>query len=101
MSKNENNLSLAVVPEQFLIRMEFELNEVKAILKAKNEEEINQQWIDSIKIPELLGISRKTWQTYRDKRLISFSQIGNKIYVKRADLEGFMNEHRIDKDCKS
>ena len=49
-----------------------------------------------VKIPKLLGISQKTWQTYRDKRLIPFSQIGSKIFVKRADLEKFMESHYIE-----
>lgn len=97
MSPTENNLNLAVVPQNFLNKMEVEIREMKAILMAKSESEINSQWIESVKIPKLLGISRKTWQSYRDKKLISFSQIGSKIYVKRVDLENFMNDHYIDK----
>jgi hypothetical protein len=95
MSKDENNLSLAVVPQDFLDKMEAEMNQIKALLKAKNESEINFQWIESLEIPKILGVSRKTWQTYRDKRLLPFSQIGSKIYVKRADLEEFMMSNRI------
>ncbi|MBJ2197639.1 DNA-binding protein [Muribaculaceae bacterium Isolate-113 (HZI)] len=44
---------------------------------------------------KLLGISPKTWQNYRDQRLIPFSQIGRKIYVNRADLDAFLRQHRI------
>ncbi len=43
----------------------------------------------------MLGISPKTWQNYRDQRVIPFSQIGRKIYVCRADLEDFMRSHYI------
>lgn len=95
MKKNVNNLNLAVVPEDFLTRMESEISELKELLRVKNEDEINSKWIESSEIPKLLGISRKTWQTYRDRRLIPFSQIGSKIYVKRSDLENFMNSHCI------
>ena len=97
MKNNENNLNLAVVPQDFLDKMEVEIIEMKAILKAKNEDEINSQWIPSVKIPKILGISLKSWQEYRNRRLLPFSQIGSKIYVKRADLEKFMNDHYIDK----
>jgi hypothetical protein len=45
----------------------------------------------------MLGISQKTWQIYRDKRIIPFSQFGRKIYVKRADLEAFLEDNRIEK----
>jgi len=96
MKETLNNLNLAVVPQDFLNNMEADIKELKAILKAKSESEINSQWIESVKIPKILGVSQKTYQTYRDKRLLPFSQIGSKIYVKRADLESFMQAHYIE-----
>jgi len=97
MKNNVNNVSLAVVPQGFLEQMEADINELKDLLRTKNEEEINSQWVESVKVPKILGISRKTWQTYRDKRLIPFSQISSKIYVKRSDLENFMESHYVGK----
>ncbi|MDE6497888.1 MAG: helix-turn-helix domain-containing protein [Muribaculaceae bacterium] len=41
-------------------------------------------------------MSPNTWQNYRDQRLISFSQIGRKIYVNHADIDNFLLRHRID-----
>lgn len=96
MSNIKSNLNFAVVPQEFLEKIENEVLEVKEILLQKTDEEIANQWIESRNIPKIQGISRKTWQTYRDKRLIPFSQIGNKIYVKRADLEQFMEDHKIE-----
>jgi len=95
MTRIESNLSVMVVPSEFLQQVESDLQILKELMRTKNEKEINSQWIESVKVPKILGISRKTWQNYRDKRLIPFSQIGNKIYVKRADLEAFMNDHSI------
>lgn len=97
MYKSVDNLNLAVVPLSFLNKLENDVNELKSLIKTKSEQEMNSLWIESVKIPKLLGISTKTWQTYRDKRLIPFSQVGSKIYVKRADLEEFMNSHIISK----
>jgi len=96
MNKTGSNLSMTVVPSDFLEKMEADLQEMKESLRVKNEQEINSQWIESVKVPKILGISRKTWQTYRDRKMINYSQIGSKIYVKRADLESFMISHRID-----
>ena len=87
---------MAVVPQSFIDNVEQKLETLEKILRDKNEKEINSQWIESVKIPKILGISQKTWQTYRDKRLIPFSQIGSKIFVKRADLEKFMESHYIE-----
>ena len=95
MQTRESSLQMAVVPQDFLNEMKSEIKEVKELLRTKTEEEINSQWIESVKIPKQLGISSKTWQTYRDKRIIPFTQIGSKIYVKRADLENFLQSHYI------
>lgn len=96
MQTNETSLQMAVVPQSFLNKMEEKLESLENILRDKNEQELNSQWIESVKIPKILGISQKTWQTYRDKRLIPFSQIGSKIFVKRADLVKFMESHYIE-----
>jgi len=97
MTEQSINLNLAVVPQDFLLKMESDLNELKELMRNKSEEEINSQWVESVKVPHLLGISRKTWQNYRDKRLIPFSQIGAKIFVKRSDIQNFMITHTVGK----
>lgn len=96
MKDDLNNLKVAVIPHEFLLKMEIEINELKTLLRKKTEEEKNDEWIESTKVPKILGVTRKTYQSWRDKRLLSFSQIGSKIYVKRADIEKFMNSHYIE-----
>ena len=71
------------------------LHEVKDTLQTKSESEINNQWIDSNEARKMLGVSAKTWQDYRDIRVIPFSQFGRKIYVRRADIEAFLQQHYI------
>ena len=65
------------------------------MLAAKSAEELNRQWIESTEARKMLGVSQKTWQTYRDKRIIPFSQVGRKIYVRMADLQDYMESHYI------
>lgn len=96
MQTKETSLQMAVVPQSFLNKIEEKIDTLENILREKSDQEINSQWIESVKIPKILGISQKTWQTYRDKRLIPFSQIGSKIFVKRADLQNFMESHYIE-----
>lgn len=97
MNTKDSNLNFAVVPQNFLNKIESDISELKSILREKSEAELNEQYVKSVQVPKILGISRKTWQSYRDKKLIPFSQIGSKIYVKRSDLENFMSDHYIDK----
>ena len=71
------------------------LSQVKDTLQEKLEDEVNSQWIESKEARKMLGVSAKTWQSYRDRRALDFSQIGRKIYVRRADLEAFLQKHTI------
>lgn len=61
-----------------------------------NFDDSSREWIESETARKILGVSPKTWQNYRDQRLIPFSQIGRKIYVNRTDLDAFLRKHRID-----
>ena len=71
------------------------MNKGKEKLQTKLEDEVNNQWVESTHARKMLGVSAKTWQDYRDKRVIPFSQFGRKIYVRRADIEAFMQKHYI------
>lgn len=69
--------------------------EIKQALSQRPEEDLSASYIESKKIPQLLGISPKTWQNYRDKGIIPFIQFGSKIWVKRTDIDSFLNQHYI------
>lgn len=91
---NEGN-TMVMIPLQVWEDVTQDIQELKKLLSEKTAEEINGQWLDSTSARKMLGVSPKTWQTYRDKRIIPFSQVGRKIYVKRSDLLTFMEEHYI------
>ena len=52
-----------------------------------------EAWYDNQEIMQLLFISKRTAQHYRDSGLISFSQIVGKIYYKGADITSFIEGH--------
>ena len=62
----------------------------EAASKAKDDE-----WLSSEEARQILGVSPKTWQNYRDRGIIPFSQTGRKIYVLRSDLDNYLKSHRI------
>lgn len=49
--------------------------------------------IDNAQFINLMGISQKTAQTWRDTGIISFSQIGNKIYYRISDLHKLLDKN--------
>lgn len=88
-------VSLVVIPQQVWEGVNDTLQELMNILTSQREDTVNNQWIESTEARKMLKVSPKTWQTYRDERRIPFSQFGRKIYVRRADLENFMQQHYI------
>ncbi len=67
------------------------LEEIKAKLSEKKDPEEN--FIDNQEFLLMMKISKRTAQTWRDEGKISFSQVGNKIYYKVADVEELLDKH--------
>jgi hypothetical protein len=88
-------MNFIVLEKEKLEKITSDLNEIKEAIQSKKEEDLSSSFIESKRIPKLLGISLKTWQTYRDKGQIPFIQFGSKIWVKWSDLEAFMNSHYV------
>lgn len=57
----------------------------------------DDDWLTSEEARKILGVSPKTWQNYRDRGIIPFSQTGRKIYVLRSDLNNYLKSHRISR----
>lgn len=87
---------LFVIPEEEWRNLHETLKHIiMDLIARRNADYANSEWIESEDARKILGVSPKTWQNYRDKRIIPFSQIGRKIYVNRADLDAFLRKHRI------
>lgn len=87
---------LFVIPEEEWRNLHDTLEQIMDLIARRNADYAKSEWIESEDARKILGVSPKTWQNYRDKRIIPFSQIGRKIYVNRADLDAFLRKHRID-----
>lgn len=90
-----SSMAMVILPQSAWEGVKEDLQEVKELLIKKNTEEVENEWVESVKARKMLGVSPKTWQTYRDRRIIPFAQIGRKILVKKADLDAFMQAHYI------
>lgn len=84
-----------MLPKAQLDAITSSLDEVKELIRGKAQAEAQARWIESDEARKMLGVSPKTWQTYRDTRVLPFSQFGRKIYVKQADLDAFLESHKI------
>lgn len=46
------------------------LKEIREELNKAKQQNIEDTWLSSKQVQKILGVSQKTWQTYRDKKLI-------------------------------
>jgi len=51
--------------------------------------------IDNFKFIELMGISTKLAQSWRDKGIISYSQVNNKIFYRKSDIIELLNKYHV------
>lgn len=86
---------MVLLPQNEWEGLKQKLEELAKLVTNRNQSDMMNEWIESGEARKMLGVSPKTWQTYRDNRIIPFSQFGRKIYVKKADLEAFMQSHYI------
>lgn len=56
---------------------------------------MKERWLDIQETCMLLKLSKRTLQAYRDNGILSFSQIGGKIYFKVSDLEEHLKNHYV------
>ena len=70
-------------------------NKLDRLLQAREEKACQGQLFNNTQVAAMLGVSLRTLQNYRDKGMITFSQIGRKIYYMQGDLEVFINKSKI------
>lgn len=92
--ENANQYSVVVLPKESWENIIQTLEELKDKVERLPAQE-KDEWLDSKAACEYLGISSRQFQKYRDERRIAFSQFGRKVYVKRSDIDNFLDKHRI------
>ena len=58
----------------------------------KGQNPLSERWLDNQQLCQVLNISMRLLQSYRDKKLIPFSQIHHKIYYKARDIQNFLSK---------
>ncbi|TXK74544.1 helix-turn-helix domain-containing protein [Mesonia sp. HuA40] len=58
--------------------------------KQKSPKEV---FLDNQEFLQLMNISKRTAQTWRDEGVISFSQIGSKIYYRMSDVQKLLDNN--------
>ena len=57
------------------------------------QQPLSEQWLDIEETCRLLKISKRTLQAYRDQGILTYSQVGGKIYVSAGAIEEHLRNH--------
>lgn len=77
-----------------IMKRHFELfvREMDKLCTEHQKAGIQGNWLDNRAVCQLLHISKRTLQYYRNSGRLPFSMIGNKCYHKAADVERLITE---------
>ena len=78
--------------EQLLSTIKKAATEISAIAE---ECTINSEWIENGELAEMLGLSKRQLQGYRERGVLGFSTIGRKIYYRRDEVEKLIKNNTI------
>lgn len=68
------------------------IDEIKSEIR-ENSKSNSEEFIDNADFIQLMKISTRTSQTWRDEGKIAFSQLGSKIYYKMSDVQEMLNHN--------
>ena len=83
--------------EKILKRLDEQVALIVAKLKIGSKSDPEDVFFDNGEFMKLMNISKRTAQEWRNKKIIEFSQVGNKIYYRLSDIKKLLNENYIKK----
>jgi DNA-binding MarR family transcriptional regulator len=89
--------------EEILKRIDQQVRVISKYMKLDSSLDENAIFFDNTEFQYLMNISKRTAQSCRDEGIISYSQIGNKIYYKLSDIKkllekNYINNNRVKRD---
>lgn len=85
---NSNGNGLVVIPIENLVSLTEEVKALREDLKSMVTP--TSQLYTNRTLKELLGVGDKLIKQYRDNGLLSFTQVGDKFWYSKADIDNFL-----------
>jgi hypothetical protein len=79
--------------ENIINRLDKQMTVVVANLKLNEKIDPEDVFFDNQEFMKLMNISKRTAQEWRNKKVIEFSQVGNKIYYRLSDIKKLLNNN--------
>lgn len=70
------------------------LTKLESAVKAKQDAELAQLWVDCQQLKRMLRVSGLTLKLWRDAGLITYSQVGSNLFYRYSDVEAMLQNHK-------
>lgn len=77
--------------EAMLSNFEYFVDKIETVCSTLGDKKL-REWLDNQDVCQLLSISKRTLQSYRDNGTLPYSQMGHKMLYKPADVEKVLND---------
>lgn len=77
--------------DAMLSNFEYFADKMETVCRTLGDKKL-KEWLDNQDVCQLLGISKRTLQSYRDNRTLPYTQIGHKMFYNPVDVEKVLNE---------
>ena len=79
--------------EKVLKRLDESVALIVAQMKIGGKLDSEDVFFDNGEFMKLMNVSKRTAQEWRNKKIIEFSQVGNKIYYRLSDIQKLLNDN--------
>lgn len=62
-------------------------------VQLSKKKRVEDEFLDNEEFIRFMNISKRTAQTWRDSGIMSFSQVGSKIYYRMTDIQKLLDTH--------
>ncbi|MBF8962956.1 helix-turn-helix domain-containing protein [Pontibacter sp. FD36] len=89
-------MHIEVITKQELETLKLDLSRlIEQEFKKLNKAQSIDYCLTTKEACKLLNVTAKTLQSYRDCKLISFTQVGSKIFYTKTDIDEFLDRFKI------
>lgn len=85
-------MEAVILPKEQYQELLKRMDEIKSVLTEKQKDP-KDLFPDNQEFLQLMNISKRTAQTWRDEGIISFSQVGSKIYYRMSDVQKLLDSN--------
>ena len=71
------------------------LDRISLELKQRQRTQPDEIWYDNQEFLTIMNVSKCTAAYWRTEEMISYSQVGNKIYYRLADILDLLQKHKV------